>query len=536
MKRRHVLLFAAALLLPVLLIYLPAQSLAASTVVDLNASTPTATEQSRKVFKNPRGLTNYYVFYLDDTDTFVRYAYSADGSAWTAGNAASANALEMTTGDASSWATAIYDDGSQLHVYLAYEKDTNDRMAYRHGTISDTNTTITWATEQSFGGYSQQAYGVSLTLASNGRLFMAWSDERVPTSEAMRVFAFDTIPAGDLVSGAHAALAESDRLMVTANPTGTTNEINAVYQEGTGILNAVKVTSDGTAPTFGTKSEVTGMSLTRGKISAATDTQVSPKTHVALRNGTLVEHRTYDEASGLSAPTTVLAATPDSVSVAVDETSSPDKVFVFYVKNGVAGSIFFRTSPVDAVSFGSERTISDGSEGIDYLSAGVKDWGADSKIPLAYTTQTTFLVRFHEADEVTGCEALTLVTSDPAGELWFNETVEPDGLPFTTQVNVSASFQGGATPALSVTNDGTGTCNITIRLLSDPGTGRSMKFNTTDSAPWPSDVSKEVPLDPSSVTVCSGVGPSGTCDIWLWADFDDALGGQAVANVRVESV
>ncbi|MFQ6012545.1 MAG: hypothetical protein ACE5LS_02750 [Thermoplasmata archaeon] len=135
-----------------------------------------------------------------------------------------------------------------------------------------------------------------------------------------------------------------------------------------------------------------------------------------------------------------------------------------------------------------------------------------------------------------GCDALTVTTSDPAGQLWFNETIEPDGLPLTTQVNVSASSQDATTPALRVTNDGPGTCDITIRLMSDPGTGRSMKFNTTNNAPWPSDATKEVPLDPSSVTVCTGVGPGGTCDIWLWADFENALGGQTLADVRVENV
>ncbi len=133
------------------------------------------------------------------------------------------------------------------------------------------------------------------------------------------------------------------------------------------------------------------------------------------------------------------------------------------------------------------------------------------------------------------CDAITVVTADPAGEEFFTETVEPDGIPFTTQVNVSASFQDGTTPALSVTNDGTATCDVTLRLMSAPGIGRSLKFNTTNIAPWPADVSKEVPLDPSSVTVCASVSSGGTCDIWLWADYENALAGQSVVDVRVET-
>ena len=91
------------------------------------------------------------------------------------------------------------------------------------------------------------------------------------------------------------------------------------------------------------------------------------------------------------------------------------------------------------------------------------------------------------------CDSISVATSDPAGQLWFNESIEPDGLPFTTELNVSASSQSGATPALSVTNDGSATCDVTLSLLSDPGIGRSLKFNTTNSAPWPADAAREVP-------------------------------------------
>lgn len=147
------------------------------------------------------------------------------------------------------------------------------------------------------------------------------------------------------------------------------------------------------------------------------------------------------------------------------------------------------------------------------------------------------LVALHVKDAPVGsCDALTVVASDPSGQLWFNESVEPDGVPYTTQVNVSASGQSGATPGLRVTNDGGVACDITIRLLSDPGTGRSLKFNTSNNAPWPSDSSREVPLDPSRVTVCTGVAPAGVCDIWLWVDYENALGGQTVVDVRVETM
>ena len=179
------------------------------------------------------------------------------------------------------------------------------------------------------------------------------------------------------------------------------------------------------------------------------------------------------------------------------------------------------------------------------LGVGVIDGGGSSEpgaatVTMSWTLSGTFEwaiagVSLRPAGAAT-CDSLTVTTSDLAGQLWFNETVEPDAIPFTTQVNVSASYQTGATPALSVTNDGSTTCDVTIRLMSDPGTGRSLKFNTTNSAPWPADSSREVPVNPSSVTACSAVGIGGTCDIWLWADYENALSGQTLADVRVETV
>ena len=118
-------------------------------------------------------------------------------------------------------------------------------------------------------------------------------------------------------------------------------------------------------------------------------------THFVYDNSGDVEHRTYNEASEYNSATTVFTSTVDDLSLAIDETSDPDKVFVFYVKNGVSDEFFFKTSPVNTISFGEEKSETDGNgEALDYLSASTKDYGADSKIQFAYTTQATHLVRF----------------------------------------------------------------------------------------------------------------------------------------------
>ncbi len=375
----------------------PGTAAAASTVVDLGAADVTAMEHSRKVFRNPRGLARHYVFYLDSADSTIKYGYSADGSVWTAGNSAAGEALELVTGDRSSWATAIHDDGSQLHVYLVYAGVTTNRLIYRHGTIADGSSTITWATEGNLGITSADAYGLSLSVASNGRLFAAWSDERT-ASELLRVYAWDAAPSGDAATGNQATAVEGVRLITATTPTGAADEAFVVYQEDTTILNGAKLTGSGSAVTIGTRSTLTGLTMTRGKISATVDTQSPTKVHVAYRDGSSMVHRTYNDASGFSSATTVLGSAPDSLSVAIDRTSTPDVVAVFYSKSGVSGDAFFRTSKVDSISFTTEVTINDDTEAINYFSTSLRDWRSDRKVSIAYTTQTSFLVRYTTVD------------------------------------------------------------------------------------------------------------------------------------------
>ncbi|MFQ5918475.1 MAG: hypothetical protein ACE5I4_00345, partial [Thermoplasmata archaeon] len=256
-------------------------------------------------------------------------------------------------------------------------------------------------------------------------------------------------------------------------------------------------------------------------------------------NSVVITHSgANDVVGGATSWTGVDQSTPFGPTATADGTASPATVDVTSASNEVVLDVV-------AVRNAATMTVGAGQTQRWNLGVGVMDGGGSSEagaatVAMSWTLTGTFEWAIGGASlrPVAGpsCDSITVTTSDPAGQLWFNETVEPDGLPLTTQLNVSASSQSGATPALSVTNDGSATCDVTIRLQSDPGIGRSLKFNTTNSAPWPSDAAREVPINPSSVTVCSSVAPSGTCDIWLWADYENAWGGQTLADVRVETV
>ena len=368
-------------------------------VVDLGAATATQWEGGRKVFRNTRSGSNknFYVFYRDDADDFIRYAWSSDGTTW---NTVATAASDIAIGGDSGWSIAVHDDtGSSVFTfYLFYGLSTSgNKLKYRRGTVGDSADTITFSSAAQFGGYAQTSNGVCATVSTNGRLFVSWSDERSVGGEAQRTFAWDVIPAGTTISGSHSAITETDRLLTVCGPNQTNDQILVVYMEGTTIINAHRVT--GPTILFGTKSSLTSLTLTRGLLAGASDTQTTVLHHFVYRNGSAVEHRTYDETGAFSSATTVVSVLPDSVSCGIDKTASPDKVMVAYVKNGTAGDFFFKLSDVDTISFGSENTVDDDSESLDFLAMATEDFGADSKIPTIYTIQTTFKVRFNNTEE-----------------------------------------------------------------------------------------------------------------------------------------
>ena len=101
-------------------------------------------ETSRKVFKNPRGNQDFYVFYQSrsGSNDQVKYAWSNDGETWTGGIngdnelATTAQSIKKT----SDWAVAIYDDGSQLIVTLITETSSERLTSTALSTTSSTAT------------------------------------------------------------------------------------------------------------------------------------------------------------------------------------------------------------------------------------------------------------------------------------------------------------------------------------------------------------------------------------------------------------
>ena len=179
--------------------------------------------------------------------------------------------------------------------------------------------------------------------------------------------------------------------------------VGVVWQRTTGILAAAKVTFSGGSLSVGSISTVTSLTMQNGLISVTSDD--STNAHVIYRDGSNVLHRTID--FNPAAPTiggtanTVFSGAVDTLSLGQDQTSSPDDLYAFYVKNSANTDICWQTSPVDTISFTGETCPDDtGTDALDYLVAGRKDWNNDSLIQVIYTRQTSADIRFIETPEL----------------------------------------------------------------------------------------------------------------------------------------
>ncbi len=131
------------------------------------------------------------------------------------------------------------------------------------------------------------------------------------------------------------------------------------------------------------------------------------------------------------------------------------------------------------------------------------------------------------------CEALTVVITNPSGQLFFNGSTDDPIGGLWQEENVSEDFQEQlSTSAINITNDDTaGACDVTLELLTSPGSGRTMKFNTTSTAPTPD--FNNIPVG-SNITIVN-LASEATQAIWLWIDLDDSQGGQATPTLRVDT-
>ena len=379
----------------------------AVTVFDGTFSDATAYENQRKAFRKPIGDKEYYAFYRSSgAPNQIRYAFSTNGTTWTTEQAAGGNAVKTNANVGVDFKDR---NGSTVDVVMNYV-DTSDICRYRHGTLTATGDTITWATEVTCG-ILDKGLRPSIVIDQGDRVWIAMGEDS-GNSFKLELGADSTTnptaPPDDIGGNKVSALVDetaSQQKHAEVVPL-TTDAVGVIWTSATGTMKAAKATFSAGAITMSSTASFTG-TFTEGLFSAVDEPDDSTTAYVLYRNGTSLDERRITFPSGSSGtPTfdtvsTVKAINPDSLSFGHNE--SGNELFAFYVDSADNTLLRWKTasSPCNGCSWGTEQTVDDGTEAIDWLSAGRKDWpgaGADN-MPVTYTNQTSQIVRWVNAPE-----------------------------------------------------------------------------------------------------------------------------------------
>lgn len=134
---------------------------------------------NRTIFRNPRGQKSYYAFYRYNV-TSIAYEYSTNGTVWT--NSPVAVLSLGSPGPMDSFDVKIYDDGSDLYVYIVghgWWGNTDQRVIYKRGVISDATSTISWGSENTVKSSITDLgsiHNCAITRTDNGELVVAFTE------------------------------------------------------------------------------------------------------------------------------------------------------------------------------------------------------------------------------------------------------------------------------------------------------------------------------------------------------------------------
>ncbi len=153
----------------------------APTEVDLRGDlVDNLNDNTRTVWRNPRGTQRFYVVYEDIDGLDLVYRWSADGVTWSA-----KQLISGTSPD--NFEVAIHDSGTDLKVFLVVVEGT--QITYRHGSIADTSDTIAWDSAVLVVSGTRilaRTLSASLVRTSAGRLVVAYATDITVGSASYR--------------------------------------------------------------------------------------------------------------------------------------------------------------------------------------------------------------------------------------------------------------------------------------------------------------------------------------------------------------
>lgn len=130
--------------------------------------------------------------------------------------------------------------------------------------------------------------------------------------------------------------------------------------------------------------------------------------------------------------------------------------------------------------------------------------------------------------------SFTVVTSSAGDYVHFNDwTLTLTGVGYTTEYNVSEDNQTGSVPAFNISNTGNVPLNFSMNWTGNPGSGISMKWNTTNNAPTHG--VNEIAEHPASTQIITNLINGSYEHIWLWMDFVSVTAQTSQQTVKLWS-
>lgn len=359
----------------------------------------------RKMFRNPRGLQRFYIFYLKDMgagDTVV-YGWGLDGTTWAAPNVDLA--ASTSTGEESLCVRFIEDPANlQTIVYMTAMIEATGEIRLRRGTIADAASVIAWNAEEQVWATSDRVSGqYAFGIDNNGYLWVGHIERM-----GVPLWYWFNIKASQNVLPA-APIAWTGETSVTASSGAVNWQFDVVpYDVSQAIFCGISGTSiyairmtHANPPTMSTINNTAhGMSSVTGNCAVLDADNI---VHIffggiysALRRYRHMTFNPVTRAWGAAYYTSqYLSGAAGMVRtgcVQLDTSRTPNYLYALYESG--TGELYYKASPADAISWSAATAIEDHAEDVERVCGAYQDDPVNAgNVFGAFMTMTSFTVR-----------------------------------------------------------------------------------------------------------------------------------------------
>jgi len=358
------------------------------------------------MFRNPRGLLRFYIFYAKDVGAgnAIVYAWDDNGYSWAAPNV---DLAALTTANVEDPVVAFVEDpaNTQTIVYVAGKITATGEVRLRRGTIADAASVIVWDAEEQLYADVDTAFTLGIDNGDYlwaGRTIIdgANYDFRVKCSTVAR-------PGAPIPWSAETELGArtSNRWQVGCAPYGNGMVFMGVSgapppHTATNYMPWACYSQRGTPPTDEGETNFGAGSLATGTVPGAPVTDADGIVHCAYGFGadsvrSYSSHR-YDPDGALDNTRYNIYASQDDTwdasNILLDTSQVPNVLYALY--EHATGVIVIKSTPANAVSWGSAVEIEDHAENCRMVAFSYQDDPINGgNIFGAFATLTTNTVR-----------------------------------------------------------------------------------------------------------------------------------------------